>query len=138
MKNCHVCGTSCENEAEICSKCGAELQAFEEYERALAEKEEKEKTTITTPVLAVSVDNVVTAEIFKDILTENEIAFSCDENEDGMHIGFGGSFFAVDVYVDERNLERAKELYREVLESEPMFDEDDFDGFFEDTEETEV
>lgn len=137
MKICHVCGTSCENEAEICSKCGAELPSFEEYEAERQLKETTEKTVIKTPVLAVSVDNVVTAEIFKDILVENEIAFSCDENEDGMHIGFGGSFFAVDIYVDERNLERAKELYREVLESEPMFD-DDFDGFFEDTEETEV
>ena len=124
MKNCHVCGTPCENDAEICSKCGAELQTFEAYERALAEKEETEKTTITTPVLAVSVDNIVNAEIYKDILTENGIAFSCDDEEDGMHVGFGGNFFAVDVYVDESKLEIAKELYKQVLESEPIFEED--------------
>lgn len=130
MKNCHVCGTPCENDAEICVKCGAELQTFEAYERAIAQKEEIEKTTITTPVLAVSVDNVVTAEIYKDILTENGIAFSCDDDEDGMHVGFGGSFFAVDIYVDESKLEQAKELYQQVLEEEPVFDED-FEGFFE-------
>ena len=137
MKICHVCGVSCENEAEICSVCGAELPSFEEYEQECKLKCETGETVIQTPVLAASVDNVVTAEIFKDILHENEIAFSCDENEDGMHVAFGGSFFAIEIYVDESNLERAKELYRQVLESEPMFD-DDFDGFFEDTEETEV
>ena len=75
-------------------------------------------------MLAVSVDNIVNAEIYKDILTENGIAFSCDDEEDGMHVGFGGSFFAVDVYVDESKLEIAKELYKQVLESEPIFEED--------------
>ena len=47
-----------------------------------------------------------------------------------MHVGFGGSFFAVDIYVDESKLEQAKELYQQVLEAEPVFDED-FEGFFE-------
>lgn len=137
MKNCHVCGTSCENDAEICSKCGAELMSFEEYECEMAKKDQETKNTISAPVLAASVDNVVTAEIYKDVLTENGIAFSCDENDESMHVGFGGSFFAVDIYVDERNLERAKELYGEVLAAEPTFD-DDFEGFFVDAEDTEV
>lgn len=129
MKKCHVCGAECENDAEICQECGAELSTFEQYEREQAEKEAAQKSVIATPVLAVSVDNVVTAEIYKDVLSENEIPFFCDERGEGMQVAFGGSFFAVDIYVDEGSLERAQELYDEVLESES-----EFEGFFEDEE----
>ena len=35
MKTCHVCGFACENDAEICALCGAELKTFEIYEKEL-------------------------------------------------------------------------------------------------------
>ena len=124
MKSCHVCLNLCEDEAEICPICGAELLA----EPDKAEKTAEEKV-IKNPVLAASADSPVTAEIFKDVLAENGIAFSVDEKGDFMHVGFGGSYFAVDIYVDESDLEAAKELYRNLTENGLDFDGfDDFDG----------
>ena len=43
MKTCHVCGFACENDAEICTLCGAELKTFEMYEKELKEAEELAK-----------------------------------------------------------------------------------------------
>lgn len=43
MKKCHVCGVECDDNAEICLVCGAELKTFEMYERELEIKREKEK-----------------------------------------------------------------------------------------------
>ncbi len=121
MKLCHVCSAECLDDAELCPVCGAELADEETTEPA-------EEKIIENPVLAASVEDVVTAEIFKDILTQNNIPFSCDESENGMNVVFGGGFVAVDIYVDEDNLEKAEELYEEVLNTEPQFDDsDDFD-----------
>ena len=122
MKECHVCHFMCEDSAEICPICGAEL-TFEAENTETAEME--------NPVLAVSVDSPVTAEIFTDILSENGILFSVDEKGDFLHTGFGGGFFAVDVYVDEKDLDTAKDIYRNLAESDISFD-----GEFEDFEES--
>ena len=125
MKECHVCHYMCEDSAEICPVCGAEILSAEEGESKPVE--------IVNPVLAVSVDSPVTAEIFADILSENGIPFSVDEKGDFLHTGFGSGFFAVDVYVDEKDLETANGLYRNLTENEMPF-EDEFHDFEEETD----
>lgn len=128
---CHVCNTECEDGTELCPVCGAEL-ILEETEQS--PKEDEIPVLIKNPVLAACVEDVVTAEIYRDILKENGIPFTCDTNGDGeaLKVVFGGSFVAEDIYVDESNLERAQQLYEEVLNSEPVFDENDFDELWED------
>ena len=121
MKECRVCLNMCEDDAETCPICGAELNVIPETEEA---------SQMKNPVLAASADSPVTAEIFKDMLDENGIAYSVDEKGDIMHVGFGGSYFAVDVYVDEKDLDRATELYKELTENETDFGEfEDFEDF---------
>ncbi|MBR3969379.1 MAG: hypothetical protein IKJ93_07300 [Clostridia bacterium] len=143
MKTCHVCGFDCENDAENCTVCGAELKTFEAYEQELREREEQqakkaaqEALIIKNPVLAATVDNVVAAEIYKDVLRDSNINFTCDENEDAMQIVFGGGFNAQKIYVNESDLEIAQQLYENVVNAQMDF-EDDFDGFddFEEFEE---
>lgn len=130
MKVCHVCMAECPDDAELCAVCGAELKTEEQI---AAEKGEVK--TIKNPVLAASVEDVVTAEIYRDVLSENGIPFSCDEAEqDGsMKVLFGGGFVAEDIYVDESDLAVAEKLYEEVLNSASSFD--DFDDDFEEFEE---
>ena len=122
MRECHVCLYMCDDDAELCPLCGAELKE-KETEQA---EEVSELEPITNPVLAASADSPVTAEIFTDILSENGIAYSIDEKGDFLHSGFGGGFFAVDIYVDEKNLDIAKELYKNLTENQLQFE--DFDG----------
>lgn len=142
MKNCHVCGFACENNAENCPLCGAELKTFEAYEQAIKEAEEQaakkaaeEARIIKKPVLAASVDNVVAAEIYKDVLRDNNINFTCDESDDAMQIVFGGGFSVQEIYVNEGDLEIAQALYENVVSAQMDFDE--FEGFdeFEEFEE---
>ncbi len=136
MKNCHVCGFACDDAAELCALCGAELATFEAYAKQLEETiDETEEAAVSQPVLAVSVSNIVTAEIYKDVLKDNNIPFTCDERDESLHIVFGGGFTAVDIYVAEENLDIAQRLYDEVANAEPEFDEDDFEGFPDDAEE---
>ncbi len=142
MKNCHVCGFACENDAEICTLCGAELKTFEMYEQELKETQEREAEIaaeealiVKKPVLAASVDNVVAAEIYKDVLRDNGIVFTCDESEDAMQIVFGGGFSAQEIYVNEKDLEIAQQLYENVVNAQIDFDDEDFEGFEEFEEE---
>ena len=129
MKECHVCFYMCDDEAELCPLCGAELKGEEADDRAKEIKEPAEPDIIKSPVLAASVDSPVTAEIFKDILVENGISFSEDSKGDVLHTGFGGSFFASDIYVDEDNLEEAQSLYRNLTENQiGFYDFEDEDG----------
>lgn len=126
MKMCHVCLYNCDDEAEICPVCGAELKGDEEVPVA---GESENSAVIKNPVIVASVDSPVTAEIFKDILTENGIAYSDDSSGDIMHVGFGGSYFAVDIYVDEKDLDAAQELYKNLTENELSFEDfEEFDG----------
>ena len=111
----------CDDEAELCPLCGAELKNEAIDEKAIEIKEPAKTEIIKKPVLAASVDSPVTAEIFKDILVENGISYSEDSKGDIMHTGFGGSFFAIDIYVDEDNLEEAQSLYRNLTENEIGF-----------------
>ena len=142
MKTCHVCGCACENDAEICVLCGAELKTFEAYEQALREAEEleakkaaEEALIVKNPVLAASVDNIVAAEIYKDVLRDNGIVFTCDESEDAMQIVFGGGFNVQEIYVNESDLEIAQQLYENVANAQIDFDDEDFEGFEEFEEE---
>lgn len=142
MKTCHVCGFACENDAEICALCGAELKTFEMYEQELkiaeerkAQLEAEEALIVKKPVLAASVDNVVAAEIYKDVLRDNGIIFTCDESDDAMQIVFGGGFSAVEIYVNESDLEIAQQLYENVINAPTDFVDDDFDAFEEFEEE---
>ncbi len=142
MKNCHVCGFACENDADVCTLCGAELKTFEAYEQELKEAEEleakkaaEEALIVKNPVLAASVDNVVAAEIYKDVLRDNNIVFTCDESEDAMQIVFGGGFSAQEIYVNEKDLEIAQQLYETVVNAEMEFGDEDFEGFEEFEEE---
>ena len=142
MKNCHVCGFACDNDAEICALCGAELKTFELYEHELKEAEEleakqaaEEALIVKNTVLAASVDNVVAAEIYKDVLRDNGIVFTCDESDDAMQIVFGGGFNAQEIYVNEADLEVAQQLYENVVNAQMDFDDEDFDGFEEFEEE---
>ncbi len=109
MKLCHVCSKECEDSAELCPVCGAVL-------RDISEGNEK-PNEILNPVLAVTVEDVVSAEIFSDILKDNNISFYCD-GEDVMQVTFGGSFISQDFYVNEEDLDKAQELYKELLASE--------------------
>lgn len=124
MKECHVCFYMCGDDDEICPICGAELK------EKPAEEPEKtvEPAGIKNPVLAASVDSPVTAEIFKDILSESGIPYFEDGDGDIMHTGFGGSFFAVDIFVDESDLDEAQSLYKNLVDNEMTFEDfSDFD-----------
>lgn len=119
MKLCHVCSKECEDIAELCPVCGAVLRDISEGNEGPNE--------ILNPVLAVTVEDVVSAEIFSDLLKDNNIPFYCD-GDDVMQVTFGGSFISRDFYVNEENLEKAQELYEELLASEENFEFlEDFD-----------
>ena len=68
--------------------------------------------------------------MYKDVLRDNGIHFTCDESDDSMQIVFGGGFSAVDIYVNEQDLEKAQQLYDEVENAQT-----DFEGFEEFEEE---
>ena len=131
MKTCHVCKEVCEDNAELCPVCGADLTCTED--EAVGEP----LTEIKNPVLLASFEDVVSAEIFKDILKDNGILYSCGEAEDegGMRVLFGGGFVSEDIYVDNSDFEVANTLYSEFLESESEFDGEFFDEEFTEFEE---
>lgn len=115
MKICHVCKVECEDSAELCPVCGAVLR-----DEALENAEEVKEDIIKKPTILATMEDVVSAEILKDILGDNGILFSCDGNgNDGaMQVIFGGNFVAEEIYVDESDFEAANKLYNEFLESE--------------------
>jgi len=126
MKICHVCNFECEENAELCPVCGADLT------NAVQETEEQEEKVVIEPVLLATFEDVVSAEIFKDILIDNKIAYSCDDDSDsGMKVVFGGGFASVDIYVDKSQFDEASAIYEEFLNSEPEFSDDFSDEFFE-------
>ena len=127
MKICHVCKAECEDNAELCPVCGADLTVN-------TKEEEAQEIILNKPVLLASLDDVVSSEILKDLLKENGIPFSCDTEDEGtLEVTFGCSFTADEIYVDDSDFERANQIYEDFINSEPTFDEEFFDG----TEETE-
>ncbi|MBR7132973.1 MAG: DUF2007 domain-containing protein [Clostridia bacterium] len=124
MKICHVCKAECEDFVELCPVCGADLTEVEEN----AAEAQTEEILLKNPVLLASLEDVVSAEIFKDILKDNGIPFTTGDSEDGtMRVVFGGGFVSEDIYVDSADFETADKLYSEFLESETEFDGDFFD-----------
>lgn len=128
MKVCHVCGETFEDYVEVCSDCGAILKTEEEM-RAIEEEKEAE-INIKNPVLVETVEDVITAEIFSDMLKEANIKFYCEEPS-SMMMGFSGGVIAFKIFVDEKDLAAASEIYKNVTETNLMFDDgfdDDLDG----------
>ena len=126
MKNCHVCNQLCEDNAELCPICGAMLLDEDVVEESESENSEEERKI--EPVLLAVFEDLVTAEIFKDVLTDNKIPYS-DSQEDTLRVVFGGSFASEEIYVDQADYDKAKELYDEFMANEPEFSDDDL--FFE-------
>ena len=79
-----------------------------------------EKKEDTQPVLAAVIQNTVSSEIYQDMLKENGIPFVCRQQGAGGYIKIltGGLFIADSIYVNERDLERAKELYENYIETD--------------------
>ena len=129
---CHVCAAECEDEAELCPVCGAVLNRPE-----TEEVEEAENDIIDNPTLLSSFEDLISAEVFKDVLKENEIPFTCSSEmgDNTIQVMFGGGFVAEDVYVGEENLEVARQLLEDFNSQEIEFDDTFFDG--EDTDEFE-
>lgn len=135
MKICHVCKVECEDNAELCHVCGADLS---EIAPQITEETTEEILEIKNPVLLASIEDVVSAEIFKDILNDSGILYSCSEpNEEGIKVVFGGGLISEDIYVDEKDFEIAERLYAEFLASEEQFEDEFFIEEFEENEDTE-
>ncbi len=130
MKTCHVCLNECEDNAELCPICGARLN----IEAEETERSEEKENIIESPTLLTSFEDIVSAEIFKDILKDNGIPFACSSEmgENTIQVLFGGGFIAEDIYVSEKDLEKAGSLLEDFSSQEIQFDEEFFDG--EDTE----
>ncbi len=105
---CHVCGAEVEDGTVLCPVCGAQLDA------APQETAETGEAVMKNPTLAVTVNDFITADVFEDLLREENIPFYRNDGDisGAMHMGFGGGFIAVDFFVDEENLEKAQELYK--------------------------
>jgi hypothetical protein len=131
MKTCHVCLCECEDYAELCPVCGADLTGVEN-----SETENVIDRVIEKPVLLATLDDVVSAEILRDILNSNGIPNSGSESDGGaMKVVFGGGFVAEEIYVDSCDYEKAEELYNEFLNSAEEFDGEFFDEEFAEDEE---
>lgn len=125
MKNCHVCNFECPDEAELCPICGADITAKNEDEQAASEETQR-----VEPVLLTTFEDLVSSEIFKDVLTDNKIPYS-DSEDDVMKVTFGGGFASEEIYVDKIDYDKARELLEEFLASEAEFENGFEDGFCE-------
>lgn len=123
---CHVCNVECNDDAELCPVCGAVIK------KEIEEAEVEETNVIENPTLLASFEDIISAEIFKDILKDNEIPFSSSQAEDAsIQVVFGGSIVAEEIYVADADLEKANELYEEFLNTEIEFDDDFSEDFGE-------
>ncbi len=120
MKICHVCGIECDDSQEVCLVCGADLT---ESEPVL---DENGQASINEPVLVATFEDVVSSEIYRDILTDNGIPYSMGNDEGAIVVMFGGGFSADEIYVDKRDFEKAEALYNDFMENQPEFEEDFF------------
>ncbi len=107
MKPCHVCQYLCEDKDDLCPICGAQLN-----DQAKADEDANE-IVIENPEIVATVNDVVLAEVFCDRLKESGILFTTDESDlsHSMHLGFGGFYTEINIYVDKADLEKAKEIY---------------------------
>ena len=123
MKICHVCGIECDDNQEVCAVCGADL-TNESLENV---------TEISEPVLVATFEDLVSSEIFRDILTDNQIPYSMGNDDSTVRVMFGGGFAADEIYVEKRDFDRAEKLLNEFMESQP-----EADDFFGETEEESI
>lgn len=117
MKICHVCNAECNDDAEICLICGADLSEKQSTEEST---EASDENTIANPVLLATFEDFISAEIFMDILNEKGIFFTYDEP--AIKITFGGSLVASNIFVDDSDFEAAKLLYDEFIQSQKESD----------------
>ncbi len=112
MLICHVCGKECEDNTEICPVCGAELINSETGEAI--KLNEQDNGIVSEPELVTTINDPIEAEVFCDLLTENNILFTSDQNDlsDSMHMGFGGFYTEIKIYVAKSDLDKATELYK--------------------------
>ena len=132
MKICHVCKAECDDFAEVCAICGAFL-IEEESETEETFSTAVDEDLLEDPTLVATVEDVVSAEIFKDILADNEINYYSDADMDNgaMQVSFGGGFMAEQIYVSAKDADLAKTLYSEFLKSEEMMQGFDFSDDFD-------
>ncbi|MBR3300977.1 MAG: hypothetical protein IKI68_05770 [Clostridia bacterium] len=125
MKTCHVCQYLCEDDAELCPICGAELNLETD------ETEQETEIIIESPEIVATVNDVITAEVFCDRLKENNILFTTDEADlsASMHMGFGGFYTEINIYVDKADLDAAKAIYEDLPDMTEYAE--DFDGEFD-------
>jgi len=93
----------------------------------LFKKKEKSGEDSIVPVLVAVIPDTVNSEIFQDMLKENGIPCICRQEGAGGYIKLitGGLLVADSIYVDEKNLEKAKELYEAYLNTEVTFIDND-------------
>ncbi len=125
MKICHVCQFECLDSDELCPLCGADL-LIEESKEENAEECDNE-IVIRNPVLLATMEDVVSSDIFKDILIDNKIPFSSSQGETGsIRVLFGGGLVGEEIYVDSEDFEKADKLYEEFVNSEEIFFDEEF------------
>ncbi len=81
---------------------------------------EKSSEKSGEPVLAAVIPNTVSSEIFQDMLRQNNIPFICRQQGAGGYLKIltGGLLAADSIYVNERDLEKAQELYSTYIETD--------------------
>ena len=122
MKTCHVCNCICEENAELCPICGADLSEIAGDNKG----DEAEDKGIKNPVLLATLGDIVSAEILSDILNESGIPnFSKDTDGGSIHTLFGNGMSAFEIFVDKQDFDKARKLYEDFLQNEPRF-EDEF------------
>lgn len=124
MLICHVCNAECEEDIELCPVCGAQLNIVSQKSNDTT----SESDILKNPTLLTAFEDMISAEIFKDILIENGIHFtSSSEMGEALQVTFGGVLVSEDIYVAESDMEKATELLESFSELEIEFD-DNFDG----------
>ncbi len=119
MKICHVCNAECEDTVELCPVCGAELDRKEETT-------EEEAPVMNNPTKIATVSDIVSAEIFKDVLKDSGIPFVCSSEmgDNSIQVLFGGGFVSEEFFVDEKDFEAASLLYEQFQSSESELEGD--------------
>ncbi|MBQ6847640.1 MAG: DUF2007 domain-containing protein [Clostridia bacterium] len=116
---CHVCNAECDDNAELCPICSAALKA------KISKAETVDPDILQNPTLLTAFEDIISAEIFKDVLKDGGIRFtSSSDMGEALQVNFGGVLVSEDIYVDEADLEKASELLEEFSNSNVEFEEE--------------
>ncbi len=120
MKICHVCKAECEEALELCPVCGAELHKE-------AEENSEKASVINNPTKIATVSDIVSAEIFKDVLKDSGIPFTCSSEmgNNSIQVLFGGGFSAEEFFVGEEDADAALLLFEQFQNSEDQLTEEE-------------